>query len=107
MMKKMDVLGAVVLMMVVAVTVEGLVEYGKSVYKLLAESGKKALALQLAALAVAVFLCLTAGADLYAWLGVEFVVPHVGCVLTGVFASRGANYASDFIGRVRGAKEAA
>lgn len=86
-----------------AVIVEGLVEYGKSIWKLATEKDKKALILQLAALAISIFLCLLTGADFFSGLGVVFAWPLVGSVFTGVFISRGSNYVSDFIGRLRGA----
>lgn len=89
------------LILVVAITVEGLVEYGKSVVKLATEKDKKPLVLQLSALAGGILLCLLTGADLYSALGVVFKYPGVGCLLTGIFASRGSNYVSDLIGRLR------
>ena len=88
----------ILLMLVLAVTVEGLVEYVKSVAE---HKEWKTIALQLGAAAVSILLCLASGADLYAALGVEFAAPFGGCALTGIFASRGANYASDIIGKLR------
>ena len=88
----------ILLMLVLAVTVEGLVEYVKSVAE---HKEWKTIALQLGAAAVSILLCLASGADLYAALGVEFAAPFVGSILTGIFASRGANYASDIIGKLR------
>ena len=87
---------AIVLFLTLAVTVEGLVEYAKNII----EGERRAVVIQLCALVVAVALCVLAGADIYASLGVTFSVPYVGCVLTGIFASRGANYASDSLGKL-------
>ena len=53
---------------------------------------------------MSVLLCVLSGADMYAALGVPFSLPAVGMVLTGIFASRGANFVSDLIGRLRGKK---
>ncbi len=53
------------------------------------------------ALLAAVLLCFAAGADLFAVLGVEFAVPWIGTLLTGIFASRGSNYVNDLIGKIR------
>ena len=92
-----------VLALMMAVTAEGLVEYGKSVAAALAGGGWRAAALQGGAAAVSVALCLGSGADLYAPLGVQFAAGWVGPLLTGIFASRGSNYLSDLIGRLRGA----
>lgn len=89
---------------VLAVTVEGLVEYAKTV---IAEEDKRAVAIRLSALAASVLLCLLSGADVFARLGVSFRLPYIGEILTGIFASRGANYASDLIGRLNGAKRGA
>lgn len=89
------------LFFVLAVVVEGMVEYTKT---LIAMEDKKAIAIQLSALGVSVLLCLLSGADVFAQMGVVFRVPYVGEVLTGVFASRGANYASDLIGRLNNLK---
>ena len=85
---------SIILIIVLAVTVEALVEYVKTFMS----ADKKTIIIQMAALAVSISLCLATGADLYAFLGVSFVYPAIGVVLTGVFASRGANYVSDLIG---------
>lgn len=87
----------IVLFLTLAVTVEGLVEYAKNII----EGERRAVVIQLCALVVAVALCVLAGADIYASLGVTFSAPYVGCVLTGIFASRGANYASDILGKLQ------
>ena len=92
-----------VLALMMAVTAEGLVEYGKSAAAALAGGGWRAAVLQGGAAAVSVALCLGSGADLYAPLGVQFAAGWLGPVLTGIFASRGSNYLSDLIGRLRGA----
>ena len=54
-----------------------------------------------AAIALGVLLCLATGADIYAALGVQFAIPWVGTALTGIFASRGSNYLSDFAKRLQ------
>ena len=91
------------LILMLAVTAEGLVEYGKSVGKALVE---RQAVTQIGAVIVSVLLCFAAGADLYAAIGVELVYPWIGVLLTGIFASRGANYISDFIGKLtQGKKE--
>ena len=87
----------IVLFLTLAVTVEGLVEYVKNIIV----GERRAVVIQLCALVVAVALCVLAGAVIYASLGVTFSVPYVGCVLTGIFASRGANYASDILGKLQ------
>jgi hypothetical protein len=88
------------LVTVIAVTVEALVEYGKTVVKTW-KTEKATVALQLTAVVVSVCLCLLIGADVYGALGVRFHAAPVGCILTGIFAARGANFLSDFVGRLR------
>lgn len=90
----------IVLATVIAVTVEGLVEYAKTICAVW-HSGKKAVILQGAAVAVSVLLCLLVGADVYGALGVQFAWVPAGSVLTGIFAARGSNYISDLVGRLR------
>ena len=92
------------LVLMLAVTAEALVEYGKSLVAALTGKDYKAAVLQLCAAIVAVLLCVLSGADMYAALGVPFSVPAVGMVLTGIFASRGANFVNDLIGKLRGQK---
>ena len=91
----------IVLIVVLAIVVEALVEYGKSFLEACHSGGWRAIVLQLVALLAAVLLCFAAGADLFAVLGVEFAVPWIGTLLTGIFASRGSNYVNDLIGKIR------
>lgn len=93
-----------ILMLVLAVTVEAIVQYIKAVIDMITAKNYKTAITQLAALLVSVTLCLLSGADVYGVLGVTFVGGWAGKVLTGVFASRGANYAADLVKRLQGAK---
>lgn len=94
-----------ILVIVMAVIVEALVEYGKSLVTACKEGGWKSVILQLIAMVVAILLCFAADANLFTVLGVEFTAPWIGTLLTGVFASRGSNYVSDFIGKLRKTNE--
>ncbi len=85
---------------VIAVTVEALVEYGKTAVTSW-RTAKKAVVLQVAAMLVSVGLCLLAGADVYGALGIVFAWQPAGCILTGIFAARGANFLSDLVGRLK------
>ena len=87
------------IIMMLAVTVEALVEYGKSI-ALAAKGSWKAAVMQLAAVAAGVLLCLAADADVFAVLELDFAVPWLGKVLTGILISRGANYLSDLLGKL-------
>ena len=91
----------IVLIVVLAIVVEALVEYGKSFLEACRSGGWRAIVLQLVALLAAVLLCFAAGADLFNTLGVEFAAPWIGTLLTGIFASRGSNYVNDLIGKIR------
>ena len=93
-----------VLIAVVAILVEAIIEYAKSVGKLFLEGNYRTAATQLTAILLAVGLCGATGADLFRVLGVDFFYPWIGVVLTGIFGSRGANYVSDLIRRLQGAK---
>ena len=91
----------IALIVVLAIVVEALVEYGKSLLEAFRSGGWKAPVVQLIAMAVAVLLCFAAGADMFAVLDVEFSAPWIGVLLTGIFASRGSNYVNDMIGKIR------
>lgn len=94
----MNGFGAVVLL---AIVVEGLVEYVKSVIRMFTKRDYKREITQLAALVCSALLCLSAGADLFSLVGLSFGQPFVGQLLTGIFASRGANYVNDLADRLR------
>ena len=91
----------ITLILVLAITVEALVQYGKNIVAMALNKEYKTFATQLAAIVLAVLVCLATGADLYSLLGVSFAVSWLGILLTGVVISRGSNYASDFIKRLQ------
>ena len=88
---------SIFLVLALAVTVEALVEYCKSISKAFSDGQIKTAVTQLAAIAIACFLCIMTNADVYTYLSIQFSYPIVGCILTGIIASRGSNYVSDFI----------
>lgn len=94
-------MNTILLAIVMAVTVEALIEYVKQIAKALSSGEVKAAATQVVSILLGVLLCLTVGADVYGALGVAFAVPWVGTVLTGIFASRGSNYISDLAKRLQ------
>ena len=97
----------ILMVLALAVTVEAVVEYVKAVVQAAAQKDVKGLITRTAALAISLLLCFAAGADLYAVLGLEdFRLPGIGTALTGIFASRGANYMNDLIQKLRQAGEA-
>ena len=91
----------ILLVLTFAVLTEALVEYGKSIAAGFIGGEWKKATTQLAAVAVSVLLCFLGGADIFGVLGVELSVPWAGILLTGILASRGANYVNDLIGRIR------
>lgn len=87
---------------VLAVTVEALIAYAKSFYEM--ESPKAVIA-QAAGILISVGLCISVGLNIYSSvLGIDFAYPIIGCVLTGIFGSRGANYAHDILNKLQGVK---
>lgn len=91
----------ILLAIVMAVTVEALIEYGKQIAKALSSGEIKTAATQVGSILLGVLLCLAVGADVYGALDVAFAAPWVGTVLTGIFASRGSNYISDLAKRLQ------
>lgn len=91
----------ILLAIVMAITVEGLIEYAKTVGKAVSDGQWKLFVTQVASIIIGVLLCLAVGADVYSALGVAFAVPWVGTALTGIFASRGSNYISDLAKRLQ------
>ena len=95
---------SIFLILALAVTVEALVEYCKSIIKAFSDGQIKTAVTQLAAIAIACFLCIMTNADVYGYLSIQFSYPVIGCVLTGIIASRGSNYVSDFVKKIGAVK---
>lgn len=91
---------SIVLILTMAIVVEALIEYAKSIGKAITDGGWKTAVTQCAAIALSIGLCFAVGGDLFAGLGINFAWPWIGVVLTGIIASRGANYVSDFIKKI-------
>jgi hypothetical protein len=86
--------------LILAITVEALIEYAKLLFV-----DKAIVWKQVAALLIGVALAVLAGVDLYGMVGVTFAVPYVGTVLTGIIFSRGSNYLADMVKKMQGVKE--
>lgn len=95
----------IVIFLMLALIVEAAIEYAKSIGKGMMEGEWKTAVTQLCSIAVALVLCFATGLDVFSFVGLEFAWPWVGVVLTGVFISRGSNYASDFIERLQNVKK--
>lgn len=94
-------MNTLVIAVVIAIVVEALIEYAKTIGKAVMNKQYKTAVTQLAAIAIGVGLCAAAGADVFAALGITFSIKVIGVVLTGIFASRGANYLSDIAKRIQ------
>ena len=66
----------IVLILVLAITVEALIQYSKTIIEMLEKKQYKTFATQLAAILTSVFICFAAGVDLYLLGGVSFVAAH-------------------------------
>ena len=83
----------------VAILIEALVEYAKTITKMVEDGEKKTAITQCATVVLGVLLSFAFNADLFVPIGIE--VNHVvGTIITGIIASRGANYISDFIKKI-------
>lgn len=83
----------------VAILIEGLVEYGKTIADMF-DSGEKRIALiQVITIVIGVGLAFAFDADMFIPLGLT-VNHYIGMVLTGIVMSRGSNYVSDLIGKL-------
>ena len=98
----MNGLSGLSLVLVLAVTVEALTEYVKLLINAISHRCFRTIAICGLSVAMSVAVCVLAGADLFAVIGVRFVGKRVGSVLTGIFVSRGANYLNDFVSRLTG-----
>lgn len=78
--------------LILGVTVEAIVEYASLIFADKTFNWK-----QLVALILGIGLALLAQVDVFDAVGLTFIAPYVGMVLTGIIFSRGANYAADFI----------
>ncbi|HHW46335.1 MAG TPA: hypothetical protein GXX17_05420 [Clostridiales bacterium] len=90
-------MNGILLLLTLSVVIEGLIQYGKNIYDWFAGGNAKTAITQLCAMTISILLCLATGADIFKAIGIYFYWPVLGVVLTGIFASRGSNYVSDFI----------
>ncbi|MBQ1950696.1 MAG: hypothetical protein II363_03765 [Clostridia bacterium] len=90
----------VTLIVVLAVTVEALVEYGKTWFTSITQGGWKTAVIQTGALAVSVLLCIATEADMFQILGISLGNPLLGSVFTALLTARGSNYMADFLTRL-------
>lgn len=83
----------------VAILIEGLVEYGKTIADTFNDGEKRTALIQVITIVIGVGLAFAFDADMFVPLGLT-VNHYVGMVLTGIVMSRGSNYVSDLIGKL-------
>lgn len=93
------------LVIILAITVEAIIEYSKVIGKVLSAGKRKIAITYILAIIVSIVLCFSADADIYTALGVPFQWPYIGVALTGIFASRGANFVSDLVKKFSSPKD--
>ncbi len=95
----------IIIFLMLALIVEAFIEYAKSIGKGMLEGKWKTAVTQLCAVAVALVLCFATGLDIFKLVGLEFAWAWLGVALTGIFISRGSNYAADFVKRLQNVKK--
>ncbi len=83
----------------VAVLIEGLVEYGKTIVNMFYEGDRKTGVTQIVTIIIGIALAFAFNANMFVPLGLS-VNNYVGMVLTGIVMSRGSNYVSDLITKI-------
>lgn len=84
---------------IVAILVEAIWENLKMVWK-----DKKINFNMLGVLLVAIIVCLFTNIDIFPIIGLQMSIPCVGCILTGIIVSRGANFVNDLFSKLNGSK---
>lgn len=83
----------------VAVLIEGLVEYGKTIANMFYEGDSKTGVTQIITIIIGIGLAFAFSANMFVPLGLV-VNEYIGMVLTGIVMSRGSNYVSDLITKI-------
>ena len=83
----------------VAILIEGLVEYGKTIADTFNDGEKRTALIQVITIVIGVGLAFVFDADMFVPLGLT-VNHYIGMVLTGIVMSRGSNYVSDLVGKI-------
>ena len=91
----------IIFVLAVAVLVEAMVEYFKSIVKMFADGERKTAIMQLITIAVGVLFAYLFKLHLFEVLEMP-VNSTADMILTGIIISRGSNYVNDLISRIRG-----
>lgn len=87
-------------LILVAILVEAIWENCKMIWK----DGKFNVNM-LGSLILGILICSFAGLDLFNIVGIGLNIPVLGCILTGIIVSRGANFVSDLFDKLKNKKE--
>lgn len=90
---------SIAVIIAVAILIEGLIEYGKTISNMFYEGDRKTGVTQIITIIIGIGLAFAFNADMFVPLGLT-VNHYIGMVLTGVVMSRGSNYVSDLIGKI-------
>ena len=90
---------SIAVIIAVAILIEGLVEYGKTIADMVNDGEKRTALIQVITIAVGIALAFAFDADMFVPLGLT-VNHYIGMALTGIVMSRGSNYVSDLIGKI-------
>lgn len=89
----------IALIISIAILIEALVEYGKSIAEMFAGDDVKTGVTQIITIVTGVLLAFAFNTDAFEVIGIQ--VNHtIGLVLTGIILSRGSNYASDLLSKL-------
>ena len=83
-------------LIIIALLVEAIVENIKTTY----ENGINGT--RIIALILAIVICILTQTGIFLLLGIDFTLPIVDYILTGIVVSRGANFVNDIISKIRG-----
>jgi hypothetical protein len=76
---------------------------GESVWetlKMLWQEGKLSID-RIGALVIGLLVAIAGNLDLPGLVGIPFILPYLGMILTGILISRGANFVHDLLGRIQ------
>lgn len=83
-------------LVIIAILVEAIWENLKMVWK----EGKFNINM-IGSLVLSVAICSFTGSDIFSIVGINLNLPVLGCILTGIIVSRGANFVNDIFSKLR------
>ena len=98
-------MNSIALSLVIAVTVEGIMEYLKTLVMSFQNKKYKKLVYYTSSLLLSILLCFLGQIDLYSTLAIKFSPAWLGILLTGIFASRGTNYMGAFTSQIENVRD--